>query len=95
MSTLQNDMIFESINESFDIRPCFNGVGNWEVFDDTGSVHDTFDTFEEEPKTLMDIPKDWEGSTITIGDCLLDLQTHINELHDYFASIDDIEEEVA
>ena len=51
--------------------------------------------FEEEPKTLMDIPKDWEGSTITIGDCLLDLQTHINELHDYFASIDDIEEEVA
>ena len=33
--------------------------------------------FEEEPKTLMDIPKDWEGSTITIGDCLLDLQTHI------------------
>ena len=46
MSTLQNDMIFESINESFDIRPCFNGVGNWEVFDDTGSVHDTFDTFD-------------------------------------------------
>tara|TARA_B100000519_G_scaffold116294_1_gene100479 strand:- start:37 stop:303 length:267 start_codon:yes stop_codon:yes gene_type:complete len=50
--------------------------------------------FDEEPKTLMDIPKDWEGSTITIGDCLLDLQTHINELHDYFTSIDDIEEEV-
>tara|TARA_Y100000813_G_scaffold100374_1_gene71680 strand:- start:25 stop:156 length:132 start_codon:yes stop_codon:yes gene_type:complete len=43
----------------------------------------------------MDIPKDWEGSTITIGDCLLDLQTHINELHDYFASINDVEEEVA
>ena len=41
--------------------------------------------FEEEPKTLMDIPKDWEGSTITIGDCLLDLQTHINELHVYFS----------
>ena len=40
--------------------------------------------FEEEPKTLMDIPKDWEGSSFTIGDCLLDLQTHINELHDYF-----------
>ena len=41
--------------------------------------------FEKEPKTLMDIPKDWEGSTITIGDCLLDLQTHINELHNYFS----------
>ena len=45
--------------------------------------------FEEEPKTLMDIPKDWEGSTITIGDCLLDLQNDINELHDYFSSDDD------
>ena len=41
--------------------------------------------FEEEPKTLMDIPKDWEGSSFTIGDCLLDLQTHINELHSYFS----------
>ena len=47
MSTLQNDMIFESINESFDIRPCFNGVGNWEVFDDTGSIHETYDTLDE------------------------------------------------
>ena len=45
--------------------------------------------FESEPKTLMDIPKDWEGSTFTIGDCLLDLQTHINELYDYFSSDDD------
>ena len=52
------------------------------------------DQFDEEPKTLMDIPKDWEGSSISIGDCLLDLQTHINELHDYFASIDDIKEGV-
>ena len=23
--------------------------------------------FDETPKTLMDIPKDWEGSSITIG----------------------------
>ena len=41
--------------------------------------------FDEEPKTLMDIPKDREGSSFTIGDCLLDLQTHINELHNYFS----------
>ena len=41
--------------------------------------------FDEEPITLMDIPKDWEGSSISIGDCLLDLQTHINELHNYFS----------
>ena len=45
--------------------------------------------FEEEPKTLMDIPKDWEGSSISIGDCLLDLQTYINELHDYFIAMED------
>ena len=44
--------------------------------------------FDEEPKTLMDIPKDWEGSSISIGDCLLDLQTHINELHDYFSQVE-------
>ena len=43
--------------------------------------------FDEEPKTLMDVPKDREGSSITIGDCLLDLQTHINELHDYFSEV--------
>ena len=41
--------------------------------------------FDEEPTTLMDIPKDWEGSSISIGDCLLDLQTHINELYNYFS----------
>ena len=41
--------------------------------------------FEGKPKTLMDIPKDWEGASISIGDCLLDLQTHINELHNYFS----------
>ena len=43
--------------------------------------------FDETPKTLMDSPKDWEGSSITIGDCLLDLQTHINELHSYFSEV--------
>ena len=63
MSTLQNDMIFESINESFDIRPCFNGVGNWEVFDDTGSVHETFDTFDEAKKVREELVLEtWEDS---------------------------------
>ena len=39
--------------------------------------------------SLLDFPKyDDAGltsSTTAIGDCLLDLQTHINELHDYFS----------
>ena len=53
----------------------------------TNNIIEEYDEsqFDEEPITLMDIPKDWEGSSITIGDCLLDLQTHINELHDYFS----------
>ena len=44
MSTLHHDTLFETCNEQVDIRPCFNGVGSWEVFDDTGTVHDTYDT---------------------------------------------------
>ena len=48
--------------------------------------------FDEIPKTLMDIPKDWEGSSISIGDCLLDLQTHINEVHDYFSNTVDADD---
>ena len=48
MSTPQNDLIFESINDNWDIRPCFNGVGVWEVFNhDMGDVHETFDTLQE------------------------------------------------
>tara|TARA_Y100000593_G_scaffold77545_1_gene143608 strand:+ start:597 stop:770 length:174 start_codon:yes stop_codon:yes gene_type:complete len=35
------------VKEYWDIRPCVNGVGSWEVFDDTGSVHETFDTRQE------------------------------------------------
>jgi len=41
--------------EQFDIRPCFNGVGNWEVFDDTGSVHDTYDTLDEAKKAREEL----------------------------------------
>ena len=63
MSTLQNDMIFESINESFDIRPCFNGVGNWEVFDDTCSVQKVLDTFDEAKRVREEyVLAEWEDS---------------------------------
>jgi len=54
MSTLQHDSLFETCNEQVDIRPCFNGVGNWEVFDDTGTVHDTYDTLDEAKNWLAD-----------------------------------------
>ena len=63
MSTLQNEIIFEGINDSWDIRPCFNGVGNWEVFDDTGSVHETFDTLQEAEVARENfVLQQWEDS---------------------------------
>ena len=62
MSTLQHDSLFETCNEQVDIRPCFNGVGNWEVFDDTGTVHDTYDTLDEARKAREEYVMDtWEG----------------------------------
>ena len=61
MSTLQNDLIFESINDNWDIRPCLNGVGNWEVFDDTGSIHETYDTLDEARKAREEfVLNTWE-----------------------------------
>ena len=50
MSTLQNDLIFEGIMEEWDIRPCFTGVGEWEVHHIDGTVHETYDTIEEAEK---------------------------------------------
>ena len=47
MSVLHHDDLFETCNDAWDIRPCLNGVGNWEVFDDTGSIHETYDTLDE------------------------------------------------
>ena len=55
MSTLHHDEIFETCNEQVDIRPCFNGVGSWEVFDDTGTVHDTYDTLDEARKAREEL----------------------------------------
>ena len=71
-------------NMLFNINDVVETLGGHLINDDIKEDYDG-SQFEEEPKTLMDIPKDWEGSTITIGDCLLDLQTHINELHNYFS----------
>ena len=65
MSTLHHDSLFETIDEQFDVRPCFNGVGAWEVFDDTGSIHDTFDTLDEARKHREDLVlQAWEDSLL-------------------------------
>ena len=75
-------------NMLFNINDVVETIQGHSITDDIIEEYDE-SQFEEEPKTLMDIPKDWEGSTITIGDCLLDLQTHINELHVYFSKEED------
>ena len=64
MSTPQNDMLFESINDNWDIRPCFNGVGEWEVFNhDMGDVHETYDTLDEARKGREEyVLAEWEDS---------------------------------
>ena len=72
-------------NMLFNINDVVETLGGHLINDDIKEDYDG-SQFEEEPKTLMDIPKDWEGSSISIGDCLLDLQTHINELYNYFSS---------
>ena len=65
MSTLHHDSLFETFDEQYDVRPCFNGVGSWEVFDDTGSIHDTFDTLDEATKHREDLVlQAWEDSLI-------------------------------
>ena len=65
MSVLHHDDLFETIDEQFDVRPCFNGVGSWEVFDDTGSIHDTFDTLDEARKHREDLVlQAWEDSLL-------------------------------
>ena len=63
MSTLHHDEIFESCNEQVDIRPCFNGVGSWEVIEtSSGAVHETFDTIDEAMKAREEYVLDtWEG----------------------------------
>ena len=48
MSTLHHDDLFETCNDMWDIVPCCNGVGAWEVIEtESGAVHETFDTIDE------------------------------------------------
>ena len=63
MSTLHHDELFETCNDMWDIVPCFNGVGAWEVIEtDTGVVHETFDTIDEARKVREEYVMDtWEG----------------------------------
>ena len=74
-------------NMLFNINDVVETIQGHAITDDIIEEYDQ-SQFDEEPMTLMDIPKDWEGSSITIGECLLDLQTHINELYDYFLSME-------
>ena len=67
----------------FDINDVVSTMQGHAINDDIIGQYSS-SQFDEKPKTLMDIPKDAEGSSITVGDCLLTLQTQINELDRYF-----------
>jgi len=47
----------------WDIVPCFNGVGAWEVIEtSSGGIHETFDTLDEARKAREEYVMDtWEG----------------------------------
>ena len=63
MSTLHHDSLFETCNDMWDIVPCFNGVGAWEVIEtSSGGVHETFDTLDEAKNAREEYVLDtWEG----------------------------------
>ena len=78
-------------NMLFNINDAIETLKGHSITDDIIEEYDK-SQFDEEPTTLMYIPKDWVGSSISIGDFLLDLQTHINELHDYFSNTVDADD---
>ena len=63
MSVLHHDDLFETCNDMWDIIPCTNGVGSWEVIEtSSGAVHETFDTIDEAMKVREEYVLDtWEG----------------------------------
>ena len=71
-------------NMLFNINDVVETLQAHSINDEIISDYDS-SQFEEEPKGLMDIPKDFDGSTISIGDCLLDLQSDIQKLHSHFS----------
>jgi len=52
MSHIANDQILESIYERWEIVPCSNGVGQFELAYENESTHETFDTLQEAKKAI-------------------------------------------
>jgi len=52
MSHPINDQIIEHIHEKWEIIPCENGVGKWELSYDGECTHETFDTKFEAEKSI-------------------------------------------
>ena len=47
-------IITEEIDDAYEIHPCENGVGEWEIRSDFG-MHETFDTRQEAEDRLKEI----------------------------------------
>ena len=52
MSNLQNTELFESLIEKWEIVPCINGVGAFELSFEEELTHETFDTLYEAEKAI-------------------------------------------
>ena len=52
MSNLQNTELLESLIEKWEIVPCTNGVGAFELSFEKELTHETFDTIYEAEKAI-------------------------------------------
>tara|TARA_Y100000592_G_scaffold43044_1_gene68430 strand:- start:298 stop:483 length:186 start_codon:yes stop_codon:yes gene_type:complete len=48
------------------------------------NIIDVIRTIKEGNEDVWNAPKDEDGTSITVGDCLEDLAYNIDELYDYF-----------
>ena len=67
-----DDMIFD-LNDV--IKVLKHHLINEEMLNDYPS-----DSISETPETLFDLPKDFEGTQFTIGDCLETVRDHVLQL---------------
>ena len=75
-------------NILFNIIDTIETLGKHPINDEIIDQYDESQFDGEKPETLLDIPKDGDGTAITIGNCLSDARTHLNELEIFFAKFD-------
>ena len=63
MEDLINEQIFEQIFEKWEIIPCINGVGEWELSYEDEPTGNTFDTRQEANQFIeLEVREEFERS---------------------------------